>query len=1059
MFFIFKHSLKSVLRRPVKSILFMLLLSAAILFVSIGSSMLYSANRMLDQADDQFQTIVSLKYGGLHNTEGAWADETFQNTIEQLDLSALTNHSAVLAVDAEREIYAFAENTNEIRQQTSPVNNISVFTFRVLYEDDYGGLVVVSGHELFGDNIGDEILIRVNPQDAEGEFLPGVYETDRLYLGAAVVDFAESGRAATFVKPSSLTAYRQEEISSLSVITDITDQPNYFETPEGQLWQMLIDSLAVIGQSFSVTVSSYLPGTAAFHLNQTWLTDGQFETNDAYQAVDADVCYISDRVAALLDLEVGDEWHLRFHYNPGGDPSHSYWVEDGFVYENDIRIAGVFKEAQDLAFQVYMPDQAWVAKEADGYDFLRVLVKNDEVDSYLTYLETTLPEIMAVQVEDQGYSLAVEPILTLREYAINVTLVSVVAGVAVTTLFSYLFIVRQRETSRYMMLMGTGRRKTGAYLLFGILIIAVFASVLGALLAGMIDLRITETIWDSLQQEPTLDMRYSERALGVPAEFTLELSTAPWIRWTSAGLIILIIILITLGFALLTLRKPRRKKIREVSGPSLRAGKGVSFMRVPSISLRFALRSVRRKLLRSLIVPLTVLLLAAFILSIGYVSHQQQIDAETVYDEVPAIAYMTTFLGESREIPLHLQSDIFNLLDSEYQSRSTREMRIYSMNGDDLTELKRYLEENNPYIEQVFLTSEMHYSFMGVVATADGQVVNTDLPRRPEIEIHSSSYGFDWFRVEVNQMPVILFTDSLTASPEFSKTRMLDVDWLDGYSDASLLSNDTIAVFPDRLMEDNGIHLGDTVRIACYKPVEDVGVLMEAYDFLVVGSYHQGSRSPVIYTPWSLVCYIRITYDLNYLSLDSQEAEIPDGWEYPNEYLADFVHTATIVPEDTRDLTSLRVYLEERDYSQVGKINRNRLAVVIEDKALTDAVESIQQHIYFINLIKPIMLALSSLIGFLLSYLLTRNRLREFAIMRSLGTKRLNVYFSFFLEQFMLFLLGLIPVLAVLCIRPDWSQIFGLNLLLFVLLYTLGIMIAIGLMGRHKVLDILFARD
>jgi ABC-type antimicrobial peptide transport system permease subunit len=1059
MFFIFKHSIKSVFRTPFKSILYMLLLSAAILFVSIGSSMLYSANRMLDQANNQFNTIVSLKYGGLHNTQGAWADETFQNAIEQMDFTKMTDHSAVLAVDTEREIYAFADDTDEINQQTSPFSNFSVFTFRPLYMEEGYGWIGVSQDILFGDSIDEEILVQISPLSSDGTYITGELEEGRTYLGAAIIEYARSRRAATFVDPANLTSYNQDEMTTLAEITDITDLPDYFETPEGQLWQTLIDSLAVIDQSFSVTVSSYLPGTAAFHLNQTWLTDGQFETDDTYQATDSDVCYISDRVAALLGLEVGDEWHLRFHYNPSGDPSHSYWDEDGFIYKSDIRIAGIFKEAQGLAFKVYIPDQEWMDKDPDGYDFLRVLVKNDEVDSYLAYLTTVLPDIVGVQVEDQGYSLAVEPILTLREYAVNLTLVSVVAGIAVTILFSYLFIVRQRETARYMMMMGTGRRRTGAYLLFGILIIAFFASIVGALLAGMIDLRITEAVWNALQQEPALDVRYSERALGIPSEFTPDLITAPWIRWTSAGLIVVIIILITLGFALLTLRRPRRKKIKEISGPALRAGKGVSFMHVPFISLRFAFRSVRRNLLRSMIVPVTAFFLAVFILSIGYVSYQQQIDAETVYDEVPATAYLTTFLGESREIPLHLQSDIFNLLDSEYQSRSTREMLMYGMNGDKLTELKRSLEENNPYIEQVLLTHEMHYALMGVVASADGQMQNPDLPRRPQIEIHSSSYGYDWFRVKVNQMPVLLFTDSLTASPEFSKTRTLDVDWLNGYSDTSLGSSDFIAVLPDRLLEENDIHLGDMVRIACYKNVEDVGVLMEAYDFLVVGSYNQGSRSPVIYSPWSLVCYMKITYDLNFLSLESPEADIPEGWQYPNEYLADFIHTATIVPADTRDLSSLRDYLGDRDYSQVGKINRNRLAIVIEDKALTDAVESIQQHIYFINLIKPIMLVLSSIIGFLLSYLLTRNRLREFAIMRSLGTKRFDVYSAFFLEQLMLFLLGLIPILAVLCVRSEWIHIFGLNLLWFILLYTLGIMTAIHLMGRFVVLDILFSKD
>ena len=61
----------------------------------------------------------------------------------------------------------------------------------------------------------------------------------------------------------------------------------------------------------------------------------------------------------------------------------------------------------------------------------------------------------------------------------------------------------------------------------------------------------------------------------------------------------------------------------------------------------------------------------------------------------------------------------------------------------------------------------------------------------------------------------------------------------------------------------------------------------------------------------------------------------------------------------------------------------NWLAVVIEDKALADGLVSIQQHLSFLNLIIPIMLLLSGLIGFILSYLLTRNRLPEFAVMRS----------------------------------------------------------------------------
>ena len=127
--FMLKHSIKSVVRSPWKSILFVLLLSAAILFVSLGSSMLYSAERMLAQADEQFNTVVSLKYGGLENNEGAWADQVYQENIAQLDLDPVINHPSVLAVDTEREIFAYAENGTDIKQRTSPFYDIVVFTF------------------------------------------------------------------------------------------------------------------------------------------------------------------------------------------------------------------------------------------------------------------------------------------------------------------------------------------------------------------------------------------------------------------------------------------------------------------------------------------------------------------------------------------------------------------------------------------------------------------------------------------------------------------------------------------------------------------------------------------------------------------------------------------------------------------------------------------------------------------------------------------------------------------------------------------------------------------
>jgi len=43
--------------------------------------------------------------------------------------------------------------------------------------------------------------------------------------------------------------------------------------------------------------------------------------------------------------------------------------------------------------------------------------------------------------------------------------------------------------------------------------------------------------------------------------------------------------------------------------------------------------------------------------------------------------------------------------------------------------------------------------------------------------------------------------------------------------------------------------------------------------------------------------------------------------------------------------------------------------------------------------------------------------------------------------------------------RPEWLPAVQQNLSLFLIVYTTGIFIAIGLMGRSKVLDILFTKE
>ena len=170
------------------------------------------------------------------------------------------------------------------------------------------------------------------------------------------------------------------------------------------------------------------------------------------------------------------------------------------------------------------------------------------------------------------------------------------------------------------------------------------------------------------------DLRFSERALGLQVEFAPELVTADWVRWLTTGLVVTLVFVITLVTSFIALKKPKRRKPKAIIAPKSESGRAMTFARVPGLSLRFALRSILRNFSRSLIVPLTVALLAAFILIIGVSVADQQQAADTIYDRVPTTAYLTTILGRHRQFPIQLESDIFRMLDNTFQGRQTRMM-------------------------------------------------------------------------------------------------------------------------------------------------------------------------------------------------------------------------------------------------------------------------------------------------------------------------------------------------------------------------------------------------
>lgn len=477
-------------------------------------------------------------------------------------------------------------------------------------------------------------------------------------------------------------------------------------------------------------------------------------------------------------------------------------------------------------------------------------------------------------------------------------------------------------------------------------------------------------------------------------------------------------------------------------------------------ALKYALVSIIRNSGRSLIIPLLALTLSVVLVFLTFISSSQEEKRATVYDRIPVNAYITTFKNETRDLgDLNLQYDIYRLIDPEYDNRMGMSRTVYEdyqIYGEysslQAREERNKLLEDSEFFQDMYLYSGLFYEYMGVAKTKDG-LENEELSDFPHIRNHSLIEGYDWFLEAIIRMPRLAYADDIRYTPDFFGDPSARVEFLEGYSYDSLKLPENIGMIGDKFAANKGIELGDTIRITAWFTYDDDAVCC-LLDLKVVGIYEQTWRSDVIYLPWNM------SYDHNYYKdfffpenhRDIAAERYTGLW---NEIIPRSISSATFTLKNTEKLDSFRDYLKSLNYSEAGNIKSNRRAVVIQDKNLMETINTLDNYIRLMDILIPIMLVLFGIIGFMISYLLIRHRLNELAIMRSLGVSKSGVFLSFFIEQLLLFTLGILPVILFGLVFKEYFSFYGAPLGYFVISYLAGTALALVILGRAKLLDIL----
>ncbi len=1057
----FKHSINSLMRRGKKTFLFLFLFVLLTIFLSIGGGMYNSADNMLNDADKTFTTSVEFNYlGDITKNEQDFYNK-MNIELKEIDFNKIENNKYIKAVGNKKSSWAYIEG-NQINQNKSPLISYAIFTLSNVrkYDDDFYQATV--NEILFGKRLRENTHVLINNKDDYGQSLNQDLIAGHKYL---IVGRIEEGKTPTLIISPELP----HMIEGYSFIVDLTDNPDFFQTEEGAALLELEDKMKIVDNSLAVTVVSDLEAALPSYSEDIIIKEGRVFDHSEYEEGNNNVLLITETIASFYNLTIGDMLNLKLHYSNEGLSISDYIKDSNFTHEADYEIVGIIEDKDLKRYSLYIPDADWINQELKTTTIVRYIVENGKAEDFYDDIKEELLPNINVTINDQGYNQAIKPIISLKNSGLLLMVFAILGGLAILVLFAYLYVIKQKGTLITMISLGTNKKKIYNYILFGGSVLIVIASSIGAIVSSLYIHSGTSVILERMEEIFALDLPYSELNIGLNKNFALDIEVNRWIGVVVPLFVLLLSIILLFFFTYYIIKDDRQefkeekkeKKTINTLEPSNRKAKKILFGRVRPLSLKFALLSIRRSLGRSFIVPLVSMLLSIAIILLGMLSSSQEEKLNTVHEQIPVNAYVTTFLNQSREVSgLSLQYDVYRLIDKDYSYRMEWDIDTYTdyTNNGEYTSLRAQEERENilnssEYFADMHLYNSLHYEYMGIVNRDDGES-DDKLSLVPTIRKHNNAFGFDWFINKIKKMPILAYVDDIRYTPDFFNDNSVGIEFLHGYGYESLKTREDIGMISRNFAESNGISMGDVIRVTAWVDINSQA-FCSIIDLKVIGIYEENWRPDTIYVPWIMSYDHNYYFDGNYPS-DGIDDESLTIW---NEIIPRDLKAITFTLKNTEKLSSFREYLKGEGYSQANQMNSKRRAIIIEDKNLVETIQNLENHIRTINILKPIMLILFAIIGFVISYILIKHRTNEAAIIRSIGGRNSQVFFSFFLEQFILFFTGLIPAIIFFIFQPGDFILYGSSLIYFIISYLLASGLALLYMNKVKLMDILFSRE
>ena len=433
-----RNGWKSILRTPLKSLLFILLFTALGALLAAALCVFSAVRTYLEQCDGYFNTVAELEYVGSEYPDSFVFDAALARAVEENReaLDGLLRDEAVLGYEADSGALAVFSELHRKDDALADPEAAVLLVYLTAYDKKTEAYAGVISECLYSrpDHAKKMVFLKIE-EDPENPI-----QKNKTY--AMYGHYVDGGTSYIWFMPESFTF---EDVSGTVTLPPYTRAVGG-ELPEDSPYRTAAELLHRQNDSCPLQRTASLESFLPFHEEQTSLTAGRGFTEEEY-AQAAKVCVIPYRISYNFSVEVGDSIDMALLEAPGDLYGKAATLP---AREGSYEVVGIYAENAEDAYRIFIPDASaahGTIEAVNGYRLGQFHLRNSLAEAFYEKAEALLDKGYRLTVYDQGYEAAAEPFRELSFLSLLFLAICLILAAAVLCAEGQLFIARQREAA------------------------------------------------------------------------------------------------------------------------------------------------------------------------------------------------------------------------------------------------------------------------------------------------------------------------------------------------------------------------------------------------------------------------------------------------------------------------------------------------------------------------------------------------------------------------------------------------------------------------------------